>query len=307
MDERVIQLSDGHPLFFRVWTADDARATMHINHGMTEHSGRYDEFARYLNGLGITVYAQDHRGHGYTKAEDEKGWFADHDGWSVIADDSWTLDKLISQECPHMPHIIFGHSMGSFLARTLLQAHSASYAGAIICGTGSSMGLMRKAGKAIALRNARKNGPRMPDTVMENLSFSSYGRHFPGEGKWAWLTKDADVQKEYEEDILCGFTCSSAFYADLMTGIGIANDMAANSRIRKDLPMLIISGEDDPVGGYGKGVRKVFRQYKKAGIEDVTLRLFPGDRHEILNETDKADVMDEIGRFCMHVMEISRE
>ena len=104
MDERIIQLRDGHPMFFRVWHSSETLATMHINHGMTEHSERYDEFAEYLAGLGITVYAQDHRGHGFTKAEDEKGWFADRDGWALIAEDSWELDKLISQEFPHVPH-----------------------------------------------------------------------------------------------------------------------------------------------------------------------------------------------------------
>lgn len=303
MDERIIQLRDGHSMFFRVWHSSETLATMHINHGMTEHSERYDEFAEYLAGLGITVYAQDHRGHGFTKAEDEKGWFADRDGWALIAEDSWELDKLISQEFPHVPHFIFGHSMGSFLVRTLLQTHSQSYAAAIICGTGASMGIAAKAGKLIAIHNAKKYGGRMPDKLMEKLSFSSYGRHFPGEGRWAWLTKDKSAQEKYENDILCGFTCSSSFYIDLLTGIEIANDRKLNAQIRKDLPMLIISGEEDPVGNYGKGVRKVFNMYRDLGLENVLLRLFKSDRHEILNETDKDDVMKEIGRFCLDVMD----
>ena len=307
MDERIIQLRDGHPMFFRVWPAAETKATMHINHGMTEHSERYGRFAAYLNSLGITVYAQDHRGHGYTKAEDEKGWFAEHDGWSVIVDDAWALDMLISQEYPHVPHLLFGHSMGSFLVRTLIKSHSQHYAGVIVCGTGASMGLMGKAGKLIAARNARKYGARMPDKLMEKLSFSSYGRHFPGEGQWAWLTKDREAQKAYEDDILCGFTCSSGFYVDLLTGIERANDAKAAEGISKDLPMLIISGDRDPVGAYGKGVRKVFRLYRKAGLGNVRLRLFPDDRHEILNETDSDAVMEEIGRFCLSIMEHGNE
>ena len=142
-----------------------------------------------------------------------------------------------------------------------------------------------------------------PITGRMALSFSSYGRHFPGEGRWAWLTKDKSAQEKYENDILCGFTCSSSFYIDLLTGIEIANDRKLNAQIRKDLPMLIISGEEDPVGNYGKGVRKVFNMYRDLGLENVLLRLFKSDRHEILNETDKDDVMKEIGRFCLDVMD----
>ena len=169
------------------------------------------------------------------------------------------------------------------------------------------MGIAAKAGKLIAIHNAKKYGGRMPDKLMEKLSFSSYGMHFPGEGRWAWLTKDKSAQEKYENDILCGFTCSSGFYVDLLTGIERANDAKAAEGISKDLPMLIISGDRDPVGAYGKGVRKVFRLYRKAGLSNVRLRHFPDDRHEILNETDSDAVMEEIGRFCLSIMEHGNE
>ena len=303
MDQRSLVLGDGHDLFYRVWDVQDAKATLHINHGMAEHSLRYSRFASYLNSIGIAVYAQDHRGHGYTKEENEKGWFAEHDGWKSVVDDSWELDKVISNDHPDLPHILFGHSMGSFIARIVLSEHSSAFDAAVFCGTGASQGLIGKFGRLIAGRNAKKYGSRMPDPVFENIAFGSYVRHFPGEGRFGWLSKDRTEVEKYENDPLCGFTCSSGFYIDLLTLIEKANDKAAAGGIRKDIPVMVISGDADPVGNYGKGVRKVASMYRKAGIEDVRLVLFPDDRHEILNETDRDVVEKTIGAFILEVVD----
>ena len=218
MEERSLTLSDGHPLFFRVWDTEGAKATLHILHGMAEHSARYDQFARYMNSLGFIVYAQDHRGHGCTKAEDEKGWFAESDGWKLVCEDSWTLDKLISQEHPYLPHFLLGHSMGSFMARSVLAMHSNAFDAAIIMGSGASQGIVGKVGRMIAKHNASRSGGRMPDNMMNILAFGGYAKHFPGEGDFGWLTKDKNEVRKYEDDPLCGFTCSSAFFADLLEG-----------------------------------------------------------------------------------------
>lgn len=303
MDQRSLVLGDGHDLFYRVWDVQDAKATLHINHGMAEHSLRYSRFASYLNSIGIAVYAQDHRGHGYTKEENEKGWFAEHDGWKSVVDDSWELDKVILNDHPDLPHILFGHSMGSFIARIVLSEHSSAFDAAVFCGTGASQGLIGKFGRLIAGRNAKKYGSRMPDPVFENIAFGSYVRHFPGEGRFGWLSKDRTEVEKYENDPLCGFTCSSGFYIDLLTLIEKANDKAAAGGIRKDIPVMVISGDADPVGNYGKGVRKVASMYRKAGIEDVRLVLFPDDRHEILNETDRDVVEKTIGAFILEVVD----
>ncbi len=269
---------------------------------MAEHSLRYSRFAEYLNKLGFVVYAQDHRGHGLTKEEDEKGWFAESGGWRRVAEDAWIVDKAITNDYPELPHFLFGHSMGSFVTRTCLALHSKSYDAVIICGTGASQGIVGKVGYKIARKRARKNGSRMPDELLDKLAFGSYNKHFPGEGKSAWLSKDKDEVRKYDEDPLCGFICSSQFYADLIEGSFTANDKHLASAIRKDIPMLIISGRDDPVGDYGRGVEKVCRMYKKAGLKDVRLRLFDGDRHEILNETDKEEVMKTISDFLLSVL-----
>ena len=303
MEQRTLLLSDGHDLFYRVWDVQDAKATVHINHGMAEHSLRYSRFASYLNSLGFSVYAQDHRGHGFTKEENEKGWFAESNGWKLVAEDAWELDKVITNDYPHVPHFLFGHSMGSFISRIVLSEHSPAFAAAVFCGTGASQGIIGKFGKAIARHDAKKYGTRMPDQTFEKIAFGSYVKHFPGEGDFGWLSKDREEVRKYEEDPLCGFTCSSGFYIDLLTLIEEANSRERAASIRKDIPIMLVSGSDDPVGGYGKGVEKVHRLYSRAGIEDVRIVLFPGDRHEILNETDRDIVEKTIGAFLLEAMD----
>ena len=146
MEEKQLTMRDGHRLFYRLWAIEEPKATVHINHGMAEHSYRYDEFARFLNEHGYAVYAQDHRGHGYTAEEDERGWFSDSEGWSLVVDDAFSIDEKIMQDYPEIPHYLFGHSMGSFITRVSLERHSEDYDAAVICGTGAHQGIIGKAG-----------------------------------------------------------------------------------------------------------------------------------------------------------------
>lgn len=297
MREEQLTLRDGHRLFYRVWDTEGAKATLHINHGMAEHSLRYDSLARFLNEHGYVVYAQDHRGHGYTCDEDERGWFAEKDGWSTVADDAFALDERIAEDYPDLPHFLFGHSMGSFISRVCIERHSRDYDGVIICGTGAHQGLIGKFGQIIARSHVRKWNSRMRDPDLDNLAFSSYSRRFKGEGRFAWLSRDRSEVEKYEKDPLCGFVCSSKFYDDLIELSNQANDRKRIEEIRKDLPIFIISGSDDPVGGYSKGIRKVYSLYKNAGLENVSMKLYEGARHEILNETNRDEVYSDILSF----------
>lgn len=302
MREEELVMRDGHRLFYRVWTCPQPRATVHINHGMAEHSARYDDFASALVAEGFAVYAQDHRGHGRTCEEDERGWFSEKDGWSLVADDAFALDKKISLDYPGIPHFVFGHSMGSFVTRVCISRHTGYYAAAVICGTGAGQGLMGRIGQFIARRHMKKWGSRMRDQDMDKLAFSSYDRHFKGEGPFSWLSRDDGQVSRYKDDPMCGFVCSSGFYNDLIELSFQANDKAGIGRVDKNLPILIISGADDPVGGYSKGVSKVFRLYRDAGIKDVRLKLYDGARHEILNETNKDEVYRDIISFYNGVL-----
>ncbi len=300
MEERWLTMKDGKKLFYRVWKAENTKATVHINHGMAEHSLRYDRFAKFLNAHGYTVFCQDHRGHGRTKENaEETGWFADEDGWMLICNDSHALDIEIMKEYPCVPHFIFGHSMGSFMTRTNIALHSPDYTAAVIMGTGYSKGLVSKFGRRVALSRCKKYGSKHKDEFLNELAFSSYLKKFDykKEGVCCWLSSDRDEVKKYEEDPDCGFICSSRFYADLIEGLETANNEKLISQIRKDLPIMFLSGDMDPVGDYGKGVVRASKLYKFADMEDVRLKLYKNGRHEILNDTMRDEVMNDVLSF----------
>ena len=296
METRTFKCSDSRNIAYHVWLPPKGTgitAVVHILHGMAEHSARYDDFATFLNSQGIAVYAQDHRGHGESVENGEKGFFADNGGWQRVADDAYELSGSIATENPGVPLFLMGHSMGSFLARTLMVQHPNLYNGVIVMGTGAGQGLLGVIGRRIALCEVRKNGSRKPSVKMNALSFSSYNKRFqPGVTGFEWLSRDTAQVKKYVDDPMCGFLCTGEFFVDIIDGIRLANSRQNASRIPRDLPVLLISGQEDPVGNFGKGVQKVFRMYTECGLTDLTLKLVPGARHELLNETDRQNSYD---------------
>ena len=302
MEEKTLILRDGHPLFYRVWRVLSPKATLHINHGMAEHSARYNEFALAMNKEGYTVYCQDHRGHGKTMLEGEEGWFKEKDGWMTLCDDSFELDELIDEEYPNLPHLIFGHSMGSFLTRTNIAYHSDMYKAAVICGTGGSQGVAGRLGRLIARFKSRVFGSKHKDGQLDKLAFGSYNKKFKTEGPLGWLSSDRKEVEKYIDDPYCGFVCTSAFYKDLITGSITANNPEVIKKVKKDLPILFISGSLDPVGDYSKGVEKAVKLYRDAGIKDVRLEFYKGGRHEILNDVMRKDVIKDVANFYKEVL-----
>ena len=297
---------DGLQTYYRVWKpeADDKLVgIIHILHGMAEHSGRYEEFATFLTSCGYIVYAQDHRGHGMTAERNHMpyGFFAEQDGWKRIMDDCSMLDQIIMDEqSDELPFFLLGHSMGSFLARSVMVGHADLFSGVIAMGTGCSQGMAGKFGLWLAKRHVRKLGARTPDAMLEKLSFAFYLKHIPDPRTGSdWLSRDEKMVDRYEHDPQCGFTCTTSFFRDLLTGLAYANDPANAEKLPDDLPILLISGSEDPVGGWSKGVRKVYDLYHEAGIGDLTLHLVEGARHELLNETDR----EETYRFLLDWME----
>ncbi|MFA7168786.1 MAG: lysophospholipase [Sphaerochaetaceae bacterium] len=292
-DIRTLTCGDGHMLYYRVWLpaqGKDVKAVLHILHGMAEHSERYGRFASFLTEHGIAVYCQDHRGHGLTatKNNEKLGFLAKEHGWQTIADDSYALDEVIASDFPKVSHFMLGHSMGSFLARTVMVQHPDYFSGVIVMGTGASKGIVGWMGRRIALSHVRKYGADHTDAKLDKMSFSSYLKRIPEhKTSFDWLSRDEVEVKKYVDDPLCGFVCTSSFFVDLLDGIAFANDPKRIASIPKDLPILLISGDADPVGEYGKGVRASCELYKDAGISDVELRLVHGARHEVLNETNR--------------------
>lgn len=294
-DKTVFICSDGHRLAYNLWMPEqgtEVKAFVQILHGMAEYSDRYYKFAKYLNKAGIAVFCGDHRGHGETASDDEIGWFSEKDGWNRIACDAFELANFITSQYKSLtvPTILFGHSMGSFLARTVMVAHPEFYSGVIIMGTGCSKGIVGKVGKLICKIQIKKNGQKSKGVLMNKLSFGSYNKAIENPmTEFDWLSRDDQEVGKYIADPKCGFVCTNGFFYDLLTGIEFANSKANAAILPKDLPLLIISGQEDPVGDLGKGVEKVYNLYCDAGIADVELVLVPGARHELLNEIDRKD------------------
>lgn len=274
------------------WTPEGApTAVVQLVHGIAEHVERYDQFARYLNKKGYLVVAEDHMGHG--KSIDHggtKGYF--DGGWDAAIEDTCRLMRDTQAEFPGLPYILFGHSMGSFMARTILCKYpDCGISGAVICGTGWMPEAVVKMGHSAAKLFCRQMGERNASRQLDSIVFGGYNKRVERpRTKSDWLTRDAVIVDAYIADPMCGFTASCGLLRDMLGGIMDIQKKENLARMKKDLPVLFIAGGDDPVGGYGKGVRQAAQEFSDAGMTDVTTKIFPLCRHEVLNEINRAEV-----------------
>ncbi len=279
-------------IFSRSWTGENPIAVLVIAHGMAEHSGRYSHFAHFLAENGIAVYMNDHAGHG--RSAQVKGHFADENGWDCVVRDLAALMDQAEARHPQLPLFLMGHSMGSFLARSFLTRYGQRLSGSVLCGTmGKNPGAA--AGKVLAAAQIRLTGPRSTGKALNKLATSSYNReiHQPVNSS-AWLSTDDQVCLAFEADPLCNFPFTAAGYRDLFMGLGEISSLSWARRVPKELPVFLVAGDQDPVGNYGQGPRQVGDWLVEAGVEDVRVKLYPGMRHEILNEIGKEEVYGDI-------------
>ena len=274
----------------------EVKGVIQIAHGIAEHIDRYRDFMEYLAGNGFVVAGDDHLGHGKTMTgEEDKGQFSDKDGWNCVVKDLVSLHDLMVTEYPGINYIVFGHSMGSFLMRTYIADYPSKYDMAIISGTGHQGKLLVTAGNIIAQNTIKKKGYDSDGTSLNNLSMGGYQKKIKNpRTDCDWLSRDEAQVDKYVADETCGFTAKAGLYADMLKGVKYVTDMKNIRKIRKDKPVLFISGDMDPVGEYGKGVKKAYGCFKKAGIADVTMKLYPEGRHEMLNELNKDEVYKDI-------------
>ena len=302
-DTRTLPAGDGTDLFIRTWVPDgEAKGVVQLAHGMAEHSGRYERFAQALTDAGYAVWIHDHRGHGETAATmADRGSFADSHGWDTAVTDMHTVAQAARAEHPGLPFFFFGHSMGSLLGRDYVTRYGQHLDGAVFCGTGGDQGVLGKLGQGIATIESRIRGRRATSPLMNLLTFGQFNLGFrPTTTKFDWLSRDAAEVEKYIEDPACGEVFSAGFFADLLGGVNRLPQLAAH--VPADLPVLLISGDRDPVGANGKGVREVAESLTAAGVRDVSITLYPDARHEILNETNRDEVMaDVIGWFDAHL------
>lgn len=286
-------------IFVRKWSPeqrDDLKGVVQIAHGMAEHSERYDAFASFLVNEGFVVYANDHRGHGYTiKNKEDYGFFSEENGFETVVEDLHILTNQIKEKHPGIPVFLFGHSMGSFLVRRYIQRFDSELKGVIISGTGGNPGVLGKAAKIIAKREIKKLGKKGPSELLSKLVFGKHNQQFKSaRTEYDWLSTDEAVVDAYMEDELCGGTCTAGFFLDLFEGLETIHRKENVLKVRLDLPIFIFSGDKDPVGGNGKGVLQVYNSLRKAGLTDVECKLYPNGRHEMLNEVNKDEVYYDI-------------
>ncbi|NUO35691.1 MAG: alpha/beta hydrolase [Dermatophilaceae bacterium] len=290
---------DGTEVFVNRWLPDGpARAVVQIAHGLAEHSSRYARFAQRLTDHGYAVYGSDHRGHGQTSGESsgKRGFFNEKNGWQTVIDDLHAVTDKAREEQPGLPVFLLGHSMGSFISRGYAAQYGSELTGLVLSGTAGGAGALGKVGIFLASTQARLRGHAHTSGLMNTLTFGQYNSAFkPTRTQFDWLSRDPEEVDKYVNDPDCGFVFSAGGFADLLRGLETVNSDRSASRIPKGLPVHLVSGDKDPVGGKdGKGVRTVADQLRRLGVQDVTLTLWPDARHEILNETNRDQVETEI-------------
>ena len=275
------------------------KATLQLCHGMAEYIARYDAFAAFLAARGWYVTGNDHLGHGQSAASAAQlGFFAQPKGNECVIADIHALRQRTDARYPGLPRFMLGHSMGSFLLRQYITQYGEGLSGAIVMGTGAQPGAVLKAGKAICRTAARFHGWEYRSGLMNSMAFGSYNKRFePARTPGDWLSRNEASVDAYNADPLCGFVFTVNGYYHMFRGIEAAQKPENIARIPKTLPLLLVSGANDPVGGFGAGVQQVFESYRAAGLSDVQMKLYPEDRHEILNELDRETVFADLAAW----------
>ena len=285
-------------IHYYVWEPEgEPVAILQLVHGMAEHISRYAPLAEYLNQYGVLVCGNDHIGHGNSSKPEDWGYFGEAGGWKVMVQDVEQLPGIMKVQYMDTPYFILGHSMGSFITRAWLAMYGSGVDGVVImgtAGTNKALGIAKFLVKVIR----RFKGSRHLSKLITTAAFGSYNKRIkPGRTPYDWLTRDDAIVDKYIEDPACGFTFTTAGYADLFNVIGYVSSDQCYKLVPKDMPLLLVSGREDPVGAYGDGPAEVAERLQQAGCDDVSLILYEDMRHEILNEFGKETVMDDIRRF----------
>jgi len=291
--EFTFRADDGRSLFARRWLPEGRpRAAVQIAHGLTEHSGRYARLARALNEAGYAGYANDHRGHGPKTPPADLGHFADKGGWDKVVGDLWTFNRLIAAEQPGAPIIFLGHSLGSFLGRGFITKHSDALAGVALSGSSGRPPMIATLGRLIARAERLRLGRRGKSDPILQMWFGDFNKPFkPARTAFDWLSRDEGEVDAYVADPFCGFPFTTQLAIDVLDALPHVTSPASLAPIRKDLPIYVFSGERDPVGANIKGL---IADLKAAGFTRLTTRLYPGARHETLNETNRDEVTRDL-------------
>ena len=281
----------------------EPRGIVQLAHGMIDHVGRYEDLANYLTGEGYIFAGHNHLGHGKSVSKNEDfGFFAEKNGVELVLGDMFLMNRILREKYPTLPLVVMGHSMGSFITRLYAVKYPHSMNAVIIHGTGGPNPRLGM-GKALASLIKGIRGPRHRSALIHKLAFGSYNSKFPkSEGKHAWLTRDIQRVADRDEDKFTNFKFTVSGFIDLFTMLGESNSESWYKNYPKDIPTLIISGDMDPVGDYGKGPDRIYKEMLVSGCEKVSLKMYKGARHELFNETNREEVFLDLVKWIASVI-----
>lgn len=285
------------------WIPDGEKPVciIQIIHGMSEYVDRYDEFARYLADKGVLVVGDDHLGHGKSvKPGEPYGYFCKDDAPTVLVRDEHRLKKITQEQYPGVPYILLGHSMGSFITRNYLLRYGSGIEGAVIVGTGMQSRPVLLCARVLAAVQKLLYGGKHVSGLVDKAAFGVYNKRISDpKTSFDWLSRNEENVRKYVEDPLCGFIFTVNGFQTLFRLIYNLHDTEKLRKMPVDLPVFFLSGAEDPVGDYGKSVEKVYQSFREIGMKNVQMKLYPGDRHELLNEVDRAEVYGDVYRWIL--------
>jgi len=291
---------DDYKISAYAWLPDTDQAewkgVVQISHGMAEHALRYGRFAKALNKAGYAVYAHDHRGHGNTIVNsDDTGFFASKDGWALVVDDIHVLNQTIGKTHPSLPIYLFAHSMGTFISQQYAAEYGENIAGLILSASIENAGLLRNIGLLIAKIERLRIGARGQSKLLNAMSFGDFNKPFkPSRTEFDWISRDNDEVDKYINDPHCGFIVTTQLWIDLLQGLGKMAQPSTRECVANTLPILLITGGDDPVTQMGTTVDELKIAYEKAGVTNISTKKYADGRHESLNEINRDEVTSDI-------------
>lgn len=295
MQTFTLNASDGAEVACYTWPVETPKAVVQIAHGMGEHAQRYGAVAEHLNQAGYAVYANDHRGHGVT-GQANLGYMGG-DGWNRVLADAYEINVEIASQHPGLPRILLGHSMGSMMSQQYITRYGHSIDLLVLSGSpgfkARSAGLLSR---SIAKFEKWRLGAGQSSDVMQRLLFGDANKPFAGDGAsgFEWLSRDAHEVQKYLQDDACGFVLSTGSLVDLFAGSSTATQPEVLAKIPRDLPIYVFSGIEDPVHGEQKDIQRMLQAFNDQGLSRVTVKWYPGGRHEMFNETNRDEVLTDL-------------
>lgn len=292
---------DGHRIPCRHWPVAAPRAVVHIVHGMAEHSGCYEDVAPLLTAAGLAVFAHDHRCHGLSVSEGELGNVSLQQHWDGVCHDMAVVNAELHRRYPELPVVLLAHSMGSFVAQDFAQHHPDQLNLLLLEGSNFEPSWFTTAASWLAGFEAWRQGPNGRSPLIHALSFGGFNKTVRNpRTAFDWVSRDTAFVDRYVADPLCGYQLSNGYWQQFLKGLARLYRPSSLRRLRADMPVYLFAGECDPVGHMGRGVEKLARALKDAGCRDVTLRLYPESRHDLLHETNRDEVLTDLLAWLKH-------